>query len=78
MNERRDYWERLAACRDSDLDFFDDEPDAVAAAKKVCSSCPVRLQCLHKGREEDFGIWGGLTPSERRKAAKKRAAAAGE
>jgi hypothetical protein len=40
---------------------------AVAAAKEVCASCAVRQRCLGAGMSESRGIWGGLTPSERRR-----------
>jgi WhiB family redox-sensing transcriptional regulator len=51
-------------------------PDAVAAserrkteaaAKKVCSTCPVVLPCLRDAlsRGEQDGVWGGLTTAER-------------
>jgi WhiB family redox-sensing transcriptional regulator len=38
-------------------------------AKKLCSMCPVRLQCLEYAlvaREWD-GVWGGLSGNERKK-----------
>lgn len=40
-----------------------------AQAKRVCRSCPVRLECLEYALEikDGFGIWGGLTPKERSK-----------
>jgi len=39
----------------------------VAAAKRVCAACPVRLDCLSHAVAvgEQDGIWGGLTPDER-------------
>lgn len=40
-------------------------PGPVAEAKAICAGCPVRAECLHAGLGEEFGIWGGLTPSER-------------
>lgn len=38
-----------------------------AEAKDICSRCPVRLKCLAVAmeRNEEHGIWGGLTPKER-------------
>jgi positive regulator of sigma E activity len=42
--------------------------EAELEAKAVCSSCPAREDCLGAGAEENFGIWGGLTTSERRQA----------
>lgn len=32
-----------------------------------CWRCPVRAQCLRDGMDEEGGIWGGLTPQERRR-----------
>lgn len=32
-----------------------------------CRRCPVRVECLRAGMQEEFGIWGGLTQAERRK-----------
>jgi WhiB family redox-sensing transcriptional regulator len=36
-------------------------------AKAVCASCPVRQTCLDEAlaHGERFGIWGGLTDTER-------------
>jgi len=46
-------------------------------AKKVCMNCPVRPACLEDALERDirFGVYGGLTWSER-KALKKQQRAA--
>lgn len=40
----------------------------VAAAKSLCLQCEVRPQCLRAAvsTAEEFGIWGGTTPHERR------------
>ena len=38
---------------------------AVDAAKTICRSCPVIEACREHGRNEMFGIWGGLAPEER-------------
>lgn len=35
-------------------------------AKKVCQTCPVINQCLERGMDEEYGVWGGLTKAERR------------
>lgn len=42
-------------------------------AKMVCEQCPVRKQCEQAGEDEEFGVWGGITPKERRTGAYKRA-----
>lgn len=38
-------------------------------ARALCDACPVRLECLtyaiHSG--ETWGMWGGLTPKQRRR-----------
>jgi WhiB family redox-sensing transcriptional regulator len=38
-----------------------------APAKSVCRRCPVQHDCLDYAitENEQFGIWGGLNPSER-------------
>lgn len=41
---------------------------ASAIAKKICSGCPIAEPCLTYAvhNKEEFGIWGGKTPNERR------------
>ncbi|UYP20455.1 WhiB family transcriptional regulator [Rhodococcus sp. Z13] len=53
-------------CRSRDVDFFDDAPEAIARAKAVCASCPVREPCRDQAAlaGEMHGVWGGLTPTE--------------
>lgn len=46
----------------------------VDVAKQVCRGCPVRRECLEHAlaaRETD-GVWGGLTPEERRHEIRRR------
>ena len=57
-------WRLLAACTGSGIDFYADDDVEVARAKAVCATCAVRAQCLTAGQDE-HGIWGGLTESER-------------
>ncbi len=68
-------WRQRAACRGmgSALFFPAGERDAeavvqIAGAKEVCAGCGVRLHCLTYAlvANPDDGIWGGLSPSERR------------
>jgi WhiB family redox-sensing transcriptional regulator len=37
------------------------------AAKKICTACPIRTECLEHALAvpENFGVWGGLTEEER-------------
>ena len=67
-------WLDEAACLGHDTaDFFPDgvdksAPRQVAAAKRVCSRCPVRDRCLTWSLkiEAGHGVWGGLAEEERR------------
>lgn len=63
-------WDLLAACRDAedpDLWFPISERET-ALAKAECSWCPVKAECLGCALDHglDHGIFGGLTPDERR------------
>jgi len=62
----------LCAEIDPDL-FFPDKGESTAGAKFVCRRCPVRQPCAEAGRYERFGVWGGLTPDERRQQRKEEA-----
>jgi WhiB family redox-sensing transcriptional regulator len=62
-------WSARALCRTLGADaFFASDRRAVEAAQAVCSGCPVRAECLEYAlvHHLDHGVWGGLTPSERR------------
>ena len=37
----------------------------------VCSTCPVWMPCLEMGQTEKWGMWGGLTPKERKRPSNK-------
>ncbi len=41
--------------------FFSEELQDIAAAKEICSTCPVMLECLEGAieRHEPWGVWGG-------------------
>lgn len=45
-------------------------------AKAICQVCPVKGDCLEFALEirEPYGIWGGLTETERRQTLARRAA----
>lgn len=47
---------------------------AVAKAKSICLQCPVRVQCLEWALDtgDPHGVWGGLTPDERRALLRQR------
>ena len=41
--------------------FFSEELQDIAAAKRICATCPVLEQCLEGAlaRKEPLGVWGG-------------------
>jgi WhiB family redox-sensing transcriptional regulator len=42
-------------------------------AKQICYTCPVRQQCLEFAiKNREYGIWGGLTETERHPPRKRR------
>lgn len=49
--------------------FFSDQPSEQDEAKAMCHTCPVAAHCLVAAilRDERFGIWGGLSPADRRR-----------
>ena len=68
-------WQTLARCRGMDSAIFftcDDESRRgqtrrEAKAKQLCAECPVLRRCRDHALDvgEAFGIWGGLSASER-------------
>jgi WhiB family transcriptional regulator, redox-sensing transcriptional regulator len=71
----RPAWWSHAACRGCDPAlFFPERGEQVAAAKRVCLTCPVRPECLDYALEkgEKFGIWGGKSEQERRRMRRAR------
>lgn len=64
-------WRAIAPCAGIDPEvFFDkaeEDPDVAAFAKSVCKGCPFAQKCLDTSMlaDEEYGIWGGMTPEER-------------
>lgn len=59
----REPWTALANCLGVDPDlFFPTRGETSAEAKHVCSTCPVRADCLNYALDhnEQHGVWGGL------------------
>jgi WhiB family transcriptional regulator, redox-sensing transcriptional regulator len=71
-------WQEDAACRDAppELFFSSDEHDRQQAVE-LCSTCPVRTQCLEQAlvAGESYGIWGGTDEQERKRLLRHRRAA---
>ncbi len=74
MTER---WEERAACKGDDTEkwfpiMFTDNPDYEDAVE-ICDWCHVKMECLRTALTEKihYGIWGGLTPDQRKQIAKR-------
>lgn len=64
-------WMDRANCLGTDTEAFFEESTSLLAATavRVCSRCEVQAECLRYAVENglDSGIYGGLTPTERRR-----------
>ena len=70
-------WQDKAVCKTNGVDtevFFNDDllrglqkQARESAAKKICTACPVKTECLEHALAvpENYGVWGGLTQDER-------------
>lgn len=78
-------WQMKGLCRGNHSYLFfppstverkDDRERREIKAKAICSVCPVKGDCLEFAVEikEPYGIWGGLTETERRQVIARRAA----
>jgi WhiB family redox-sensing transcriptional regulator len=49
--------------------FFPEKGGSSREAKRICSECPVRIECLNYAlrRDERYGVWGGMSERERRR-----------
>ncbi len=63
-------WQERALCAQTDPEaFFPEKGGSTREAKKICTGCDVRSECLEYAlaHDERFGIWGGLSERERRR-----------
>jgi WhiB family redox-sensing transcriptional regulator len=63
-------WRLDALCAETDPEaFFPEKGGSTREAKRVCTGCAVRAECLEfaLANDERFGIWGGLSERERRR-----------
>ena len=76
-------WRESAACIDAETSVFFPadarEPNAWDIARTYCAECPVRSQCLAsvmsiEVTDDRWGMFGGLTPYERKVLRRKSAA----
>lgn len=69
-------WMAEGLCAQTDpTEFFPAKGGATAAAKRVCSACEVRPECLDYAlaNNEQYGIWGGTSARERHRTVRKAA-----
>ena len=69
---REPYWYEAPLCAEigGDWWFIDKDDNNINASlpKSVCGRCEHRVECAEWGiQNEEYGIWGGLTPRQRQK-----------
>jgi len=70
-------WQVDALCAQTDPEaFFPEKGGSTRDAKRICTGCEVKAQCLDYALQNDerFGIWGGLSERERRRLRRTRSA----
>ncbi|RUP36203.1 MAG: WhiB family transcriptional regulator [Gordonia sp. (in: high G+C Gram-positive bacteria)] len=70
FDEVEDTWQDRALCAQTDPEaFFPEKGGSTREAKRICSGCEVKAECLEYAlhNDERFGIWGGLSERERRR-----------
>lgn len=70
-------WVRSAACRQLDLPlqvraalFTPKDGPSAEKPKRICAGCPVVTDCLDYAlnlNEELYGVWGGMSQTQRRR-----------
>lgn len=60
-------WMDAAACRgvDPELFFPEGRGSQATPAVKVCSTCPVMAECFEYGKNEQYGVYGGVSANQR-------------
>ncbi|GAB10634.1 WhiB family regulatory protein [Gordonia araii NBRC 100433] len=70
FDEVEETWQERALCAQTDPEaFFPEKGGSTREAKRICSGCEVKAECLDYAlhNDERFGIWGGLSERERRR-----------
>ena len=58
-------WRDRAACKGKTAVMFPLALRDVRHGLVYCKECPVKAQCAALGEHEPFGIWGGLSATQR-------------
>ena len=70
VEDEEEGWQERALCAQTDPEaFFPEKGGSTREAKKICTGCEVKAECLEYAlaNDERFGIWGGLSERERRR-----------
>src|SRR3712207_846147 len=70
LQDEAQSWQERALCAETDPEaFFPEKGGSTREAKKICTGCEVKADCLEYAlaNDERFGIWGGLSERERRR-----------
>jgi WhiB family redox-sensing transcriptional regulator len=70
LQDEAQSWQERALCAETDPEaFFPEKGGSTREAKKICTGCEVKAECLEYAlaNDERFGIWGGLSERERRR-----------
>jgi len=70
VDDDEEGWQERALCAQTDPEaFFPEKGGSTREAKRICSGCEVKPECLDYAlaHDERFGIWGGLSERERRR-----------
>ena len=64
-------WKDQSSCLSTSVieDFFDTKESSLRSlSKRYCQGCPVQFYCLYTSlvNQEAYGLWGGLTPKQRK------------
>lgn len=68
-----DAWKRQGNCLGLNPNFmFPSKEGGFNEAKKVCTECPVKVECLEYALKNKIneGVWGGASERERRRIAR--------
>ena len=68
-------WRAKGKCVEMDPEiFFSERADNIRMAKQACKACEVKDVCLDEAfrKDEQWGVWGGLTDAERRALKRRR------
>lgn len=62
-------WVSEALCAGLPVEVFVPDTSAFGPAKDICAKCPVRVPCREYALDtrQEYGVWGGTDPGERRK-----------